>query len=48
MANTSFGEKMISGQMVSLDDENLDKLDNMTNALKEVENKIKESVILEI
>ena len=39
------GEKFISGQMVSLDSENMEKLDKMTKSLKQVETNMKENII---
>lgn len=39
------GEKFISGQMVSLDDENMEKLDKMSKSLKQVETNMKENII---
>ena len=40
-----FGEKIISGKLVSLDDENIEKLDQMSKNLKQVERNIKENII---
>lgn len=40
------GEKFISGQLVSLDDENMEKLDKMSKSLKQVETNMKENIVL--
>lgn len=42
------GEKFISGKMVSLDDENIEKLDKMSKSLKQVEINLKENIISKI
>lgn len=39
------GEKFISGQLVSLDDENIEKLDKMSKSLKQVETNMKENIV---
>ena len=39
------GEKFISGKIVSLDDENMEKLDKMSKSLKQVETNMKENII---
>lgn len=39
------GEKFISGKIVSLDDEEIEKLEQMSNSLKQVETNIKENII---
>lgn len=39
------GEKFISGKIVSLDDEELDKLEQMYKSLKQVERNVKESIV---
>lgn len=39
------GEKFISGKIVSLDDEKVEKLDQMSKSLKQVERNIKENII---
>ena len=39
------GEKIISGKLVNLDDEDVDKLDQMRKSLKQVETNIKENII---
>lgn len=39
------GEKFISGKIVSLDDEKLEKLDQMSKSLKQVETNIKENIV---
>ena len=42
------GEKIIAGEIVSLDDEKVEKLEKMSKSLKEVENNIKGSIVSEI
>ena len=39
------GEKFISGKIVSLDNENMEKLDKMSKSLKQVETNMKENII---
>lgn len=39
------GEKFIAGKMISLDEENIDKLDQMSKTLKQVETNLKENII---
>ena len=39
------GEKFVSGKLVSLDDENIEKLDQMSKSLKQVETNLKENII---
>lgn len=39
------GEKFISGKIVSLDDEEIEKLEQMSSSLKQVETNIKENII---
>ena len=39
------GEKFIAGQMVNLDEENMEKLDKMSKSLKQVETNIKENIV---
>ena len=43
--NKKIGEKFISGKIVSLDDEEIEKLEQMSNSLKQVETNIKENII---
>ena len=42
------GEKFISGKLVSLDEENVEKLDKMAKCLKQVETNMKENIISKI
>lgn len=39
------GEKFISGKIVNLDDEEIEKLEQMSSSLKQVETNIKENII---
>lgn len=39
------GEKFISGKLVSLEEEKIDKLSQMSKSLKQVETNIKENII---
>ena len=39
------GEKFISGKIVSLDEEKIDNLNNMSKSLKQVEKNIKENIV---
>ena len=39
------GEKFIAGKIVSLDDEKIDKLDQMSKNLKQIEKNIKENIV---
>ncbi|MBR2290587.1 MAG: hypothetical protein IJ867_08495 [Clostridia bacterium] len=39
------GEKFISGQMVSLDEEEVENLDKMSKSLKQVERNLKENIV---
>ena len=39
------GEKFISGKIVSLDSEDVEKLDKMSKTLKQVETNMKENII---
>ena len=39
------GEKFISGKFVSLDDEKLEKLEQMAKSLKQVETNMKENIV---
>ena len=42
------GEKFISGKIVSLDDEKIEKLDKMSKSLREIEENIKESILTDV
>lgn len=39
------GEKFISGKIVSLDEENIEKLNQISKTLKQVERNIKETIV---
>ena len=39
------GEKFISGKIVNLDEEEIEKLEQMSNSLKQIEINIKENII---
>ena len=40
-----FGEKFISGKIINLDDEKIEKLSQMSKSLKQVETNMKENII---
>lgn len=42
------GEKFIAGKMVSLDEEEVEKLGQMSKSLKQVERNIKENILSKI
>ncbi len=42
------GEKFIAGKLVSLDDENVDKLEKIAKSLKQVETNLKENIVSEL
>ena len=39
------GERVITGKIVSLDEENIEKLDKMAENLKQVEKNLKENIV---
>ena len=45
MEDIKIGSKFISGKMISLDEENMEKLDKMSKSLKQVETNLKENII---
>ncbi len=46
--SNKIGEKFISGKIVSLDDEKVEDLEKMSKALREVEENIKDNIVIDM